>query len=377
MIGVDRKLDNTSHKPKRRAAPGARATAADIARVAGVSTATVSRSLQNDSAVAEKTRKKVLATASELGYHPNSLARGLAAGQNSLVGVVTGDITNPFYPEVIEQLTRRLTSAGLHPILVNIIDDLEFEQTLSRVLQYRVKAVVFIASPLTSRACQLCAEYGIPHYLFNRHLEHSDSGAVVCDNVAGGWAVAELLLKSGHSRLAYIAGRPDTSTNTERLAGFAKMIKRRGGGPCVVEHTGVYSYQAGYQGALRLLKANPDVDGIFCANDILALGALDALRYELGRHVPQDVSVVGFDDIAAAAWPAYNLTTIRQPVARMIEMVVSAIQSNNADEGLARGRPTLLAGDMIVRSSARIQAPSAIQPALKKGRGGSDGEEQL
>jgi DNA-binding LacI/PurR family transcriptional regulator len=344
-----------SRAAKRRGFAEPRATAADIALAAGVSTATVSRALQENSIVSVETREKVLAVARRLGYRPNSLARGLAAGQNSLVGVVTGDITNPFYPEVIERLTRRLTSAGLYPILVNMFDDNAFEDTLSSVLQYRVKAVIFTTSPLTSAACELCEDYGIPQYLFNRHRARGDSFAVVCNNLAGGRMVAELLLDNGHEKLAYISGRPDTSTNQERHAGFAQMIAERGGQPCITEHGGVYNYEAGYQAALRLMQAHPAVDGIFCANDILALGALDALRHELGMHVPRDISVIGFDDIAPAAWPAYNLTTIRQPVEQMIEAVVSAIQRLNVEDPLTPGSPGVLDGELILRASVRLE----------------------
>jgi DNA-binding LacI/PurR family transcriptional regulator len=352
-----------SRSAKRRGQADPRATAADIAQAAGVSTATVSRALQENSIVSVETREKVLAAARRLGYRPNSLARSLAAGQNSLIGVVTGDITNPFYPEVIERLTRRLTSAGLHPILVNMFDDNAFEDTLSSVLQYRVKAVIFTASPLTSTACELCEDYDVPLYLFNRHLASGDSFAVVCNNLAGGRMVAALLLDNGHSNLAYISGRPDTSTNQERHAGFAKMIAERGAVPCIIEHGGVYSYEAGYKAAIRLVQAHPEVDGIFCANDILALGALDALRYELGKHVPRDISVIGFDDIAPAAWPAYNLTTIRQPVDQMIEAVVSAIQRVNVEDPLTPGSPAVLDGELVIRGSARLEPRSGQEAA--------------
>jgi DNA-binding LacI/PurR family transcriptional regulator len=345
-----------SRSAKRRGPPAPRATAADIAQAAGVSTATVSRALQENSIVSVETREKVLAAARRLGYRPNSLARGLAAGQNSLIGVVTGDITNPFYPEVIERLTRRLTSAGLHPILVNMFDDNAFEDTLASVLQYRVKAVIFTASPLTSTACELCEDYGVPQYLFNRQLASGDSFAVVCNNLAGGRMVAGFLLDNGHKSLAYISGRPDTSTNRERHAGFAQMIAARGATPCIIEHGGVYSYEAGYKAAMRLIQAHPDVDGIFCANDILALGALDALRHELSKQVPRDISVIGFDDIAPAAWPAYNLTTIRQPVDQMIEAVVSAIQRLNVEDPLTPGSPAMLDGEFVLRTSARLEA---------------------
>lgn len=331
-----------------------KATAADVAKAAGVSTATVSRALHSGGIISDQTRSRILATARALGYQPNSIARGLAAQQNSLVGLVAGDITNPFYPEIIERLTKRFTEVGLHTMLVSMIDGVPIEETLSPLLQYRVQSAVFVAAPLTSSGCQLCAENGITPYLFNRHLESSDTMSVACDNHAGGKLVANLFLDAGHRQLAYVGGRVNTSTNSERLAGFSEIIAARKAAPCIVEQGGVFSYDAGYRATLRLLAGHPGIDAIFCANDIIALGTLDALRHELGRRVPADVSVVGFDDISSAAWPPYDLTTIRQPVDSMIDAVVSAIANPRA-AGYGRGAsPVLFPGTLVVRSTAKL-----------------------
>ena len=119
----------------------------------------MSRALQPDGVISTETRELVTRTAASLGYRPNSLARGLARQENNLIGVVVGDITNPFYPEVIERLTKRLTSAGLHTMLVNMVDGIEIEETLSPLLQYRVKAAVFIAAPYTSTHGYLCCPW--------------------------------------------------------------------------------------------------------------------------------------------------------------------------------------------------------------------------
>lgn len=331
-----------------------KATAADVARAAGVSTATVSRALQSGGIVSEETRNKVLTAARVLGYRPNGIARGLAAQQNSLVGLVAGDITNPFYPEIIERLTKRFTEVGLHTMLVSMIDDVPVEETLSPLLQYRVQAAVFVAAPLTSSGCQLCTDNGITPYLFNRHLESSETVSVACDNHAGGQLIANLLLDAGHRQLAYIGGRVDTSTNSERLAGFSEIITARGAAPCIVEQGGVFSYEAGYRATLRLIARNPGIDAIFCANDIIALGTLDALRHELDRRVPAEVSVVGFDDICSAAWPAYDLTTIRQPVDSMIDALVSAVANPRAVDERRAASPILFPGTLVIRSTAKV-----------------------
>lgn len=348
--------------PQRRTTPlrRARIKASDVARAAGVSTATVSRALQPDGIVSRETRELVTRTAASLGYRPNSLARGLARQENNLIGVVVGDITNPFYPEVIERLTKRLTSAGLHTMLVNMVDGIEIEETLSPLLQYRVKAAVFVAAPYTSRACDICSAHGIPSFLLNRYMSSEGITSIACDNVQGGRLVAEALINAGHRKLAYVSGRPDTSTNRDRMKGFSSLADELGCGPCIIEPAGTYSYEAGYKAALRLMRSRSDIDAVFCANDIIALGFLDAVRHELGLKIPSDLSVIGFDDIAAASWPAYDLTTIRQPVERMIDVLVSVINRAETPDRDRNDHLRRIPGELVVRSSARLSQLRAV-----------------
>jgi DNA-binding LacI/PurR family transcriptional regulator len=334
--------------------------ASDVAKAAGVSTATVSRALQPDGVISRETRELVTRTAASLGYRPNSLARGLARQENNLIGVVVGDITNPFYPEVIERLTKRLTSAGLHTMLVNMVDGIEIEETLSPLLQYRVKAAVFIAAPYTSHACDICSAHGIPSFLLNRYMRSEGITSITCDNVEGGRLVAEALINAGHRKLAYVSGRPDTSTNRDRMKGFSSLADERGCGPCIIEPAGTYSYEAGYKAALRLMRTQSHIDGVFCANDIIALGFLDAVRHELGLKIPGDLSVIGFDDIAAASWPAYDLTTIRQPVERMIDVLVSVINRADTQDLDRKDHLWRIPGELVVRSSARLSQLRAV-----------------
>jgi len=332
----------------------------DVAKAAGVSTATVSRAMQRDGIVSQETREKILEIAASLRYRPNNIARGLARRQNSLIGVVVGDITNPFYPEVIERLTKRLTNAGLHTMLVNMVDGVGIEETLSPLLQYQVRAAVFVAAPYTSDACDICRSHHIPSFLLNRYVQRRDITSVTCDNLAGGRLVAELLINAGHRKVAYISGRPDTSTNRDRQRGFLDALKERGCGPCVIEPGGTYTYEAGYKAALRLIRAQHDIDAVFCANDIVALGALDAMRHALSLKVPNDISVIGFDDIAAASWPAYDLTTIRQPLERMIDVLVSAILRGDAADSDKKPSLIVIPGELVARSSARLsERPAA------------------
>lgn len=166
--------------------------------------------------------------------------------------------------------------------------------------------------------------------------------------------VAEALIRGGHKRLAYVEGKTDTSTNKDRKAGFIEGIRASGLRKHVVEVAGEYSYEAGHRAGLRLLRYAKDVDAIFCANDILALGLLDAIRYSGGLEVPDEMSVIGFDDIRAASWPVYNLTTVRQPVDEMLEALISKLDKLDLAADERDHANIVIPGKLVARSSARL-----------------------
>lgn len=166
--------------------------------------------------------------------------------------------------------------------------------------------------------------------------------------------VARRLIDAGHSRLTIIGGRPDTSTHRERYAGFQDELRSHGL-ELVGEEIGGNTYDGGYQAALRLMRGPIRPDAMFCIADVMALGALDAIRFELGLKVPEDVSVVGFDDIPLASWPAYNLTTFRQPVRAMVSQTLSLLFDPDDFPPMAIQVP----GRLMVRGSARLAEPAA------------------
>src|SRR6185312_12516448 len=155
-----------------------------------------------------------------------------------------------------------------------------------------------------SEAAQECRKAGTPVIFFNRLSADGHSFGVSCDNILGGRRIADYLIDSGHRNLAYIAALPDASTNVTRQKGFRERAVERGlAAPPVIE-AGQFSYHAGYEAAQKLRKLERMPDGVFCANDILAIGFLDGVRRELGLRVPDDISIVGFDDIEMAHWPS-------------------------------------------------------------------------
>jgi DNA-binding LacI/PurR family transcriptional regulator len=337
--------------------PNARVTIKDLARDLGMSTATVSRAFYEDTTIADETRQAVLSRAAELGYQANPFARSLATRRTKIVGVVAADLTNPFYPEVLTKLTDRLQSIDLNVMLITAGLRTSMDDALKLLLQYQPDVIVLLAATLSSEAAAACRRAGTPLIFFNRHPAEDNSVAVACDNIEGGRAAAAHLLGLGHRRVAYVAGRPDVSTTVERWEGFRAVCEERGLDAPVYQEAGTFSYEAGYAAAMRLLRGRNWPRAIFCGNDILAIGFMDAARREFGLDIPRDLSVIGFDDIAMASWPSHALTTIRQPVDEMLDLVADFVQSP-----VHPGYPKLtrLKGTLIKRATTgpRRRAPA-------------------
>jgi DNA-binding LacI/PurR family transcriptional regulator len=327
-------------------------TSVDVARLTGVSQSTVSRVLSGNERVAPDVRNKVLTVAHELGYNPNALARSLTCQRSNIIGIVMADISSPFYPYVLAKFTDKIQQMGRQVLLFNAAPDRDVDDVLPLALQYQVDALIITSTTISSAMADVCAARGTPVILFNRYAPGAQASAVCCDNVEGGRFVANLLLDAGHQRLAYIAGKQNTSTNLDREKGFTDRLAERGYGACVREQ-GAYTYESGAEAAVRLMALPKRPDAIFCANDIMALGALDAIRFGCGLRAPQDVSVIGFDDIPGAAWAAYSLTTIQQPVDRMIDATLALLVDQL---GGNEGRPVLklIPGSVVRRTSARL-----------------------
>ena len=328
-----------------------RTTSIDVARLANVSQSAVSRAFSGNGKIAAATRAKVLAAARALGYTPNAIARSLITQRTNIIGMVMADITNPFYPNVLEKFTLRLREMGQQVLLLAVALDQATDDVLPLLLQYQVDAAIITSATLSSEMLRTLAQQGRPVILFNRYVPNAGVSAVCCDNVEGGRLVANLLLDGGHKRVAYIAGKHDTSTNIDREKGFTDRLRERGVTELLRE-PGEYTYESGYEATCRLLRRTTPPTAIFCANDIMALGALDAARSACGMRVPEEVSIIGFDDIPAAAWPAYNLTTIRQPVNRMIAATLDLLKER-LDNPQAEPVLKLLPGVLVARGSAR------------------------
>ncbi len=326
-------------------------TSRDVAKVAGVSQSTVSRALNPNSILSDKTRENVLSVMKELNYKPNAIARSLTAQKTNIIGIVMVRSV-PFYNDVLSEFTRRLQNMNKQILLFSCEEDQDIDDILSNVLQYRVDGLIIASASLSSKMADECEQSGTPVILFNRYVPNSCASAVCCDNVEGGRIAANFLLDGGHKRLAYISGTENASTNKDRKKGFIDRLSERGINHVIVER-GTFTYDSGAEATRRLLKSADRPDAIFCADDTMALGAMDVARHEFGLKIPEDLSIIGFDDIQMASWQSYNLTTVRQPMARMCNTTIELLlahMNNEYQQSILR----LLDVNLIQRGSARL-----------------------
>ena len=326
-------------------------TSFDVARRAGVSQSAVSRVFTPGASASKKTVEKVRRAAAELGYRPNAIARAMITGKSRIIGLVVAYLDNQFYPVALERLSRVLQDRGYH-ILVFMVQQFQedIDQIVQELLDYQVDGIVTASVAMTNDLTNLCEAAGIPVVMFNRDQDDPRLSAVTSDNVSGGRIAANFLVAGGHERIAHIAGWQGASTGRDRAVGFAEGLADHGR-EAVAVIDGEYNRDTAAAAAREMFGRANRPDAVFVGNDHMAFAVMDVLRFEFGLSIPGDVSVVGYDDVPIASWPAYDLTTLRQPVNRMVEATVDALLSRI--EGDTDPRHILIPGPLIIRGSAR------------------------
>lgn len=333
------------------APPGKAVTALQVAQAAGVSISAVSRTFTKDASVSARMRERVLSVAQRLGYRPNHLARSLMTGRTELVGLVSNHFGNPAFMPIFDGFTRELQARGLRPLLANLSQDGGAQAALDMLLQYNVDAVLIATSSPPVGFAAACAAIGLPVlHLFGRQGARDGVPVVTVDNVAGGRLVGELMHARGLRQLAFLGGAREDDSTRDRSKGFRQAVRACGGQSPSLTYAGDYTHEHGRLAMHKLMDVQPSIDGVFCADDILALGALDACR-ERSIAVPAQVSVVGFDDMPLAAWSSYRLTTVRQPMAAMALEAVSRLASWLGDGEKPRSK--LFDCELVERASLR------------------------
>jgi DNA-binding LacI/PurR family transcriptional regulator len=333
-----------------KAATGKYASSIDVARLAGVSQSAVSRTFTVGASVSPQTRKKVLKAAEALGYQPSMIPRIMLTHRSSLIAIAIGGMYNPYYAGVVELFTREIQKKGNSVLLFGVDHNEYIDEVVPVILGYRVDGLISALSILSPEAAESCAKQNVPVVLLNGKVRNDWVSSVCCDNVAGGRAVASLFIARGARHFGFIAGKPDNLANEDRLAGYFGRLVEAGVRDLSMAYGG-YRYEGGFKACRELMAASPRPDAIFCANDLMAVGALEAIRSELSLGVPEDVMVAGFDDIPAAAWPSIALTTVRQEAARMVQESLQLLERKIAGQTLAGGALRLVPGTLVERGT--------------------------
>lgn len=328
-----------------------RRTITDVARLAGVHPSTVSRALHRaDLPLRPETRRRVLAAVARLDYRPSAIARGLRLRRTRTLGMLVPDITNPFFPPIIRGAEEAARERGYELVLCNTDDTPERETAMLRLLRERQADGLLIAtSRMADATIAAVRRERFPFVLLNRGSRVAADLAVEVDNVKAASDVVAHLAGLGHSRIAHISGPLSTSTGAERAAGYQRALSAHGlvVDRALVAEADAYSESAGHAAAKRLFRSRPTA--IFAANDLLALGALRAAR-EAGLRIPQDLSLVGVNDIPLVALIDPPLTTVRVPQREMGDTAARMLVAVLESEPVAQ-RHVLLDTTLIVRGS--------------------------
>lgn len=303
-------------------------TSFDVARVAGVSRAAVSRAFTPDASVSPKTREKVYQAAKDLGYRVNYLARSLTNKRSDLVGLVAAGLDNPFRTLQIEHLARVLLARNFRPILLPTSKEADTSTVIGQLLHYAVSGVIVTSDAPPTEICEQCAAEGVPIVLINKGDDIPFVDRIISDDRMAGHLAATHLIESGVKAPAVMAAPTISYTARRRSEAFMTACRQLDIEPRMIE-VKINDYQNGYDAAADL--ASLGIDGLFCANDYMACGVVDRIMKGLGRDDAPPLRIIGHDDIPQASWAAYDLTTIRQPCDLQAEQTVDLLMTRMAE----------------------------------------------
>lgn len=301
-------------------------TIKEVAELAGVSTSAVSRAYTEGASVSAKTRKKVESSAATLGYVPSLIARSLATNRTKLIGLIANNFQNPVFLDVFDLYTQALQARGLRPLLVNLTNVTDPTESLRMLRQYSVDGVIVATSTLPPGFAVAFRDSGIPVvHTFGRNSRKPKVHVVGIDNVGCGKLAADTLIAHGYRSVAFLGGPQFATSTQDRALGFSRQLEAAGAKAPKLFYANAYAYDAGRQAMTHLMRKK-GIEAVFCGDDLICMGAIDAAR-DMGRRVPDDIGFLGFNDMTMASWSAYNLTTIRQPIREIILESVNLVVS--------------------------------------------------
>jgi LacI family transcriptional regulator len=327
----------------------------DVAERASVSVTTVSHVVNKTRPVSDELRQRVLTAMDELGYQPNLLARSLRRGHTHTIGMIVPDSTNPFFAEVARGVEDTSFKQGYSVILCNSDGDLDKEVFYANVLaERRVDGILFVAAGISTEQIRDLQARRMPVVVVDREIPDVAVDSVLADNARGGKSATRYLIDLGHRRIGCIVGPSDVTPSAERITGYRQALDE--GGIPVDEALivkGDFQYESGYQAACQLLAMDDPPTAIFACNDLMAVGAISA-AVEVGRRVPTDLSVVGFDDVRLASFANPPLTTIVQPKYEMGVIAATMLLERIREHEIPPRRQMLDTSLLVRRSTAPL-----------------------
>jgi DNA-binding LacI/PurR family transcriptional regulator len=299
-------------------------TSYDVAREAGLSQSAVSRVFRPGLSVSKKTRDKVMATANEMGYRPNAIARMLITKQSGMVAVIVSLRANVDYPEVLSQVSKQLAARNKR-VLLFTLDDVEgLNELFEQILTFQVDGVIALAAHFESHRLAQFEKHEIPVVLYNRNVLDAMANSVCCNHEQGIKQLITELEKNSPKNYLVLSGPKDSDVANERREIAIRLLKQFAVKDVSILY-GDYSYQSGRDCLAKWLQNNPAPDAIICSNDTMAIGVIDEARENHNIHIPNDMSIVGFDGITSSAWQSYQITTIKQPVEKLVKAAVEIL----------------------------------------------------
>jgi LacI family transcriptional regulator len=341
-------------------------TIQDVARKAGVAPITVSRVINNSGYVSDETRQKVEAAVSELNYVPNTIARSLRLKQTHTLALVLTDITNPFWTTVARSVEDVANAAGFNVFLCNTDESVAKQDAYLRaLLQKRVDGVLLVPAEMDVELLPWIQGQDTPIVVIDRRVAYASVDVVRCDAEGGAYQLVRHLLDLGHRRIAVLSGPREVSTAADRVAGYCRAMAEAG---IEVEpdwlRFGRFTQASGYEMAQQLVRSEPRPTAMFGVNNFIALGALRALK-EAGIRVPEDVSLVAFDDFASEFVVEPFLTVADQPAYEMGRRAAELLLTRLSGDGPDSYQKVVLPTRVIVRRSSAL--PSGEEPLSRGG----------
>ena len=332
----------------------ARATIKDVAKAAGVSPATVSRVYARDPSASEDVTRRVRAAATKLGYRPSMMARSLTQSHTNLVSLVVGSLQNPFDAAFVEKLSVRLSEAGKRLLVIPADEGAGDDGAPMVALDYQSDALIIAAGLMSRETCRRFARLNVPVIVLGRLLEEPGVDSILGDNFGGGARHGDLFGRLGYHRVAILRRLPETFSDDERSAGFHAGLAGRAR---VVE--AATAEADAFRTATSMLSSTDRPEAVFCANDAIALHLLEAARC-LNIRVPDDLAVVGFDNIPQSAWPSFQLTTIDLPIDPIVDWIVARHQARIDTPGLETEIKRIPVTPVLRATTPRIDAVATV-----------------